>query len=66
MSSQPRLARRLRPVFAAAFLHSVALWVPTTKLFMTGGFDNGSVAVMTATSILCHVGRRRKPMIAVQ
>ena len=40
---------RLRPVYLAAFLQNVALWVPIEKLFMTDiGFDNGSVAVMAA------------------
>jgi MFS family permease len=43
------VGRRLRPVFVAAFLQNVALWVPIEKLFMTEiGFDNGSVAVMAA------------------
>jgi MFS family permease len=43
------LERRLRPVYVAAFLQNVALWVPIEKLFMTDiGFDNGSVAVMAA------------------
>jgi MFS family permease len=41
--------RRLRPLYLATFLQSVALWVPIEKLFMTEiGFDNGSVAVMAA------------------
>ena len=47
----PRAAveRRLRPLYMAAFLRNVALWVPIEKLFMTDiGFDNGSVAVMAA------------------
>jgi predicted MFS family arabinose efflux permease len=40
---------RLRPVYLAAFLQNVALWVPIEKLFMTDiGFDNGSVAIMAA------------------
>jgi MFS family permease len=40
---------RLRPIYLAAFLQNVALWVPIEKLFMTDiGFDNGSVAVMAA------------------
>jgi predicted MFS family arabinose efflux permease len=44
-----RLAQRLRPIYVAAFLQNVALWVPIEKLFMTElGFDNGSVAVMAA------------------
>jgi MFS family permease len=43
------LQRRLRPIYVAAFLQNVALWVPIEKLFMTDiGFDNGSVAVMAA------------------
>jgi MFS family permease len=43
------LAQRLRPIYVAAFLQNVALWVPIEKLFMTElGFDNGSVAVMAA------------------
>ena len=43
------LERRLRPIYVAAFLQNVALWVPIEKLFMTDiGFDNGSVAVMAA------------------
>jgi predicted MFS family arabinose efflux permease len=43
------IARRLRPIYVAAFLQSVALWVPIEKLFMTDiGFDNGSVALMAA------------------
>jgi MFS family permease len=43
------IERRLLPVYAAAFLQNVALWVPIEKLFMTDiGFDNGSVAVMAA------------------
>jgi predicted MFS family arabinose efflux permease len=40
---------RLRPIYLAAFLQNVALWVPIEKLFMTDiGFDNGTVAVMAA------------------
>jgi MFS family permease len=43
------LERRMRPIYLAAFLQNVALWVPIEKLFMTDiGFDNGSVAVMAA------------------
>lgn len=43
------LDRRLRPIFAAVFLQSVAFWVPIEKLFMTDiGFDNGTIAVMAA------------------
>jgi predicted MFS family arabinose efflux permease len=48
-SARVGLERRLRPVYVAAFLQNVALWVPIEKLFMTDiGFDNGSVAVMAA------------------
>lgn len=43
------LARRLRPIYVAAFLQNLVLWVPIEKLFMSEiGFDNGSVAVMAA------------------
>jgi predicted MFS family arabinose efflux permease len=43
------LARRLRPVYVAAFLQNLVLWVSIEKLFMSEiGFDNGSVAVMAA------------------
>ncbi len=43
------VGRRLRPVYSAAWLQNVALWVPIEKLFMTDiGFDNGSVAIMAA------------------
>jgi predicted MFS family arabinose efflux permease len=43
------VARRLRPLYLAAFLQNVVLWVPIEKLFMTEiGFDNGSVAIMAA------------------
>ena len=48
-AARAALERRLRPVYVAAFLQNVALWVPIEKLFMTDiGFDNGSVAVMAA------------------
>ena len=48
-SARVGLERRLRPIYVAAFLQNVALWVPIEKLFMTDiGFDNGSVAVMAA------------------
>ena len=48
-SALAALARRLRPIYVAAFLQNVGLWVPIEKLFMTDiGFDNGSVAVMAA------------------
>jgi MFS family permease len=41
--------RRLAPVYVAAFLYNVALWVPIEKLFMTSiGFDAASVGVMAA------------------
>ena len=43
------LGLRLRPLYVAAFLQNVGLWIPIEKLFMTDiGFDNGSVAVMAA------------------
>jgi predicted MFS family arabinose efflux permease len=46
-SARAVVARRLRPLYVAAFLQNVALWVPIEKLFMTEiGFDNGSVAIM--------------------
>jgi hypothetical protein len=48
-SARAGLARRLRPIYVAAFLQNVALWVPIERLFMTDiGFDNGSVALMAA------------------
>jgi MFS family permease len=48
-ASARSVVRRLRPLYVAAFLQNVALWVPIEKLFMTEiGFDNGSVAVMAA------------------
>ena len=48
-SARAGLERRLRPIYVAAFLQNVALWVPIEKLFMTDiGFDNGSVAIMAA------------------
>lgn len=48
-TSRAALSRRLRPLYLAAFLQNLALWVPIEKLFMTDiGFDNGSVAVMAA------------------
>lgn len=44
-----RLRRRLAPLYAAAFLQNLALWVPVEKLFMTGiGFDAAGVGVMAA------------------
>jgi predicted MFS family arabinose efflux permease len=43
------LGRRLAPLYAAAFLQNLALWVPIEKLFMTTiGFDAASVGVMAA------------------
>ena len=43
------LGRRLRPIYIAAFLQNVVLWVPIEKLFMSEiGFDNGTVALMAA------------------
>jgi MFS family permease len=43
------LGRRLAPLYAAAFLTNLALWVPIEKLFMTGiGFDAASIGVMAA------------------
>lgn len=41
--------RRLAPVYVAAFLYNVALWVPIEKLFMTSiGFDAADIGVMAA------------------
>ena len=38
------LRRRLLPLYAAAFLQNLALWVPIEKLFMTTiGFNSASV-----------------------
>jgi len=49
VAARTGLEQRLRPIYVAAFLQNVALWVPIEKLFMTEiGFDNGSVAVMAA------------------
>jgi MFS family permease len=43
------LGRRLLPLYAAAFLQNLALWVPIEKLFMaTIGFSPASVGVMAA------------------
>jgi MFS family permease len=43
------LGRRLVPLYAAAFLQNLALWVPIEKLFMTSiGFDAASVGAMAA------------------
>jgi predicted MFS family arabinose efflux permease len=48
-AARAAVGRRLRPIYVAAFLQNVTLWVPIEKLFMTDiGFDNGSVAVMAA------------------
>jgi hypothetical protein len=48
-SAVASLWRRLAPVYLAAFLYNVALWVPIEKLFMTSiGFDAASVGVMAA------------------
>jgi MFS family permease len=44
-----RLRRRLAPLYGAAFLQNLALWVPIEKLFMTSiGFDPAGVGVMAA------------------
>lgn len=44
-----RLARRLRPVYVAAGLQNVTLWVPVEKLFMTSiGFSTAAIGVMAA------------------
>lgn len=49
MTSAGGLRRRMRPVYAAAFLQNVALWVPIEKLFMTDiGFDATAIGVMAA------------------
>ncbi|MGH3367121.1 MAG: MFS transporter, partial [Nocardioidaceae bacterium] len=43
------LWKRLAPLYAAAFLQNLALWVPIEKLFMTSiGFDAAGVGVMAA------------------
>ena len=43
------LQRRLRPLYAAAFLQGVLLWLPVEKLFMSEiGFDAASIGVMAA------------------
>jgi MFS family permease len=43
------LKRRLAPLYSAAFLQNLALWVPIEKLFMTTiGFNAASVGAMTA------------------
>jgi MFS family permease len=43
------LGRRLLPLYAAAFLTNLALWVPIEKLFIIGiGFDAASIGVMAA------------------
>src|SRR5687767_9476555 len=50
MTSQGKhLRRRLMPLYAAAALQGVGLWVPVEKLFMSEiGFDAASVGVMAA------------------
>src|SRR5918992_4503641 len=56
MEGEPRvtgegsaLRRRLLPLYAAAFLQGLALWVPIEKLFMTTiGFTPASVGLMAA------------------
>lgn len=41
--------QRLRPLYVAAFLQYVGLWVPVEKLFMTAiGFDTAAIGVMAA------------------
>jgi MFS family permease len=48
-SSGRALRRRLMPLYAAAFLQNLALWVPIEKLFMTEiGFDAAGVGLMAA------------------
>jgi MFS family permease len=48
-----RVARRLRPLYAAMALGGVALWVPVEKLFMAElGFDPASVGVMAGVYAL--------------
>jgi MFS family permease len=43
------LSRRLVPLYTAAFLQNLALWVPIEKLFMTSiGFTSASVGLMAA------------------
>jgi MFS family permease len=43
------LRNRLAPLYLAAFLQNLALWVPIEKLFMTSiGFDTAGVGVMAA------------------
>src|SRR5918992_6389925 len=56
MEGEPRvtgegsaLRRRLLPLYAAAFLQGLALWVPIEKLFMTSiGFTPATVGLMAA------------------
>lgn len=46
---QHGLDRRLRPLYLAAFLQYVGLWVAVEKLFMTAiGFDVAAIGVMAA------------------
>jgi MFS family permease len=49
-SAQPdALSQRLRPLYAASFFQSLALWVAIEKLFMTSiGFSAASVGIMAA------------------
>jgi MFS family permease len=48
-----RVARRLRPLYAALVLGGLALWVPVEKLFMTElGFDATAVGVMAGVYAL--------------
>ena len=45
-----RLRRRLRPLYLAAVLQGVILWVPVEKLFLSQiGFDAGSIGMMAAS-----------------
>jgi MFS family permease len=47
---QARLRVRLRPLYLAALLQGVTLWVPVEKLFMSEiGFDARSVGIMAAS-----------------
>lgn len=43
------VTKRLAPLYAAAFLQNLALWVPIEKLFMTSiGYDAAGIGVMAA------------------
>jgi hypothetical protein len=45
-----RLKRSIAPLYAAALLQNLALWVPIEKLFMTMiGFDRASTAAADRT-----------------